>query len=319
VSKQARTSLDAVGTSRQGRSKFKDIPLVPLDLIRVSQVLLSIVAVASLALGVFIKLSLIHHEGVPPVDWAGGVANIVVILIIVIVRSLNNWQMEMQFRAFNEKKEDRFVKVIHDGRERQIHAQEVVVGDVVLLELGDVIPCHGVFLSGHNVRCDESSVTGESGSVKKLSYEECITLRDKQPTELYSDRPSRVDDVSQKNTHPSSLESLRRTDCFIISGSKVIEGVGTYVVIAVGTKSLGLFIALPLIELTDAPLTSAFPRDLESTPLQIKLNDLTDAITKIGSIAGGLLFVALLVRYFFELETSNFQRYFDASWLLCEY
>jgi Ca2+-transporting ATPase len=59
------------------------------------------------------------------------------------------------------------------------------------------------------------------------------------------------------------------------------------------------------------PLTPAFPCDSECTPLELKLNDLEDAITKIGSIAGGLLFVALLTRYFFELRTNNFQRYCD--------
>lgn len=56
----------------------------------------------------------------------------------------------------------------------------------------------------------------------------------------------------------------------------------------------------------------------DNTPLQLKLNDLTDAITKIGSIAGGLLFVSLLVRYFFELGTASLQRYFGLSALKSE-
>ena len=49
----------------------------------------------------------------------------------------------------------------------------------------------------------------------------------------------------------------------------------------------------------------------ENTPLQLKLNDLTDAITKIGTTAGGILFASLLVRYFCEPGTTNPQRYFD--------
>lgn len=35
-------------------------------------------------------------------------------------------------------------------------AQDVVVGDIALLEPGEIVPCDGVFLSGHNCRCDES-------------------------------------------------------------------------------------------------------------------------------------------------------------------
>ena len=136
--------------------------------------------------------------------------------------------------ALNQKKEHRFVKVIRDDEAKQIHAHDVVVGDVVLIEPGDVIPCDGIFLSGHNVRCDESTPTGESDTIK-VTYEECIALRDKRLTELDPGRPS------------GDGELLGRADCFIVSGSKALEGVGSYVVIAVGTNSFGLSIAFPLI------------------------------------------------------------------------
>ena len=86
-------------------------------------------------------------------------------------------------------------------------SQDVVVGDVALLEPGEIVPCDGVFISGHNIKCDESGMTGESDVIKKLSPADC------------------------ENTHAG------HTDCFIVSGSKVIEGVGSYVVIAVGKRS----------------------------------------------------------------------------------
>jgi len=86
--------------------------------------------------------------------------------------------------------------------------QEVVVGDIALVEPGEIIPCDGIFISGHNVKCDESGATGESDAIKKLPYSDVVELT-------------------------GSLH----TDCFMISGSKVIEGVGKYVVVAVGTKS----------------------------------------------------------------------------------
>jgi len=46
---------------------------------------------------------------------------VIAIVIVVLVGSLNDWQMERQFRAINEKKDDRTVKVIRDGREQQIN------------------------------------------------------------------------------------------------------------------------------------------------------------------------------------------------------
>jgi Cation transport ATPase len=100
-----------------------------------------------------------------------------------------------------------------------INSQEVVVGDTALLEPGEIIPCDGVFLSGHNVKCDESGATGESDAIKKVSYDECLAIR-------------------QKLGGDKGMESSpSHTDCFVVSGSKVLEGVGSYVVVAVGTKS----------------------------------------------------------------------------------
>ena len=135
---------------------------------------MSICAVVSLALGLFQDFGTTRPDGDPPVDWVEGMAIIVAVLIVVGVGSLNDWQKERQFEGLNEKRGERSVKVVRDGREQLIHVHDVVVGDVVLLEPGEVIPCDGVFLSGHNVRCDESSATGESDTIKKLSYQDCI-------------------------------------------------------------------------------------------------------------------------------------------------
>ncbi|KAH9159735.1 calcium-translocating P-type ATPase [Lactarius sanguifluus] len=257
------------------------------------KVLLSIAAVVSLTLGLFQDFRTTHPQGDHPVDWVEGVAIIAAVLVVIAVGSLNDWQKEKQFQALNEKKEGCLAKVIRDGEERQIDVHQVVVGDVVLLEPGEVIPCDGVFLSGHNVRCDESNATGESDTIKKLSYEECVALRDQHLMEFDLDSPP---GGSQRKTGPSGLELLGYTDCFIVSGSKVVEGVGSYVVISVGTKSF------------NGRITMALRRNSENTPLQLKLNDLSEIIAKIGSIAGGLLFAALLVRYFVQLGTNNPQR-----------
>ena len=100
----------------------------------------------------------------------------------------------------------------------------MLVSDIALLEPGEIVPCDGVFLSGHNVRCDESGATGESDAIKKVSYDECLALRQTDEQE----GTARGDTLTHIYGH---------TDCFIISGSKVLEGVGSYVVVAVGQKS----------------------------------------------------------------------------------
>lgn len=242
------------------------------------QILLSIAAVVSLALGLYQDL------GTPPiptacsdgsmncfeprVDWVEGVAIVAAILIVVIVGSVNDWQKEKQFRKLNDKKEDRGVKVIRFGHETIINIKDVLVGDLCLLEPGEIIPCDGVFLRGHNVVCDESGATGESDAIKKFTYDECVEEK----------RGLGKDEHAKK-------------DCFIISGSKVLEGVGEYVVIAVGTRSF------------NGRIMMALQGETEDTPLQSKLNDLAELIAKLGSLAGLILFAALMIRFFVQLGT----------------
>jgi len=104
-----------------------------------------------------------------------------------MVGSLNDWQKEHQFHVLNDKKEERGVKVVRSGIERVIDIKELLVDDVALLEPGEIVPCDGIFISGHNIRCDKSGATGESDAIKKVNYNECITLRDQATREGVDD------------------------------------------------------------------------------------------------------------------------------------
>lgn len=79
-----------------------------------------------------------------------------------------------------------------------------MVGDIVQVETGEIFPVDGLLLKGNNLVCDESSITGETDPVKKFA-------------------PSK------------EAEELVRP--FLISGSKVIEGSGEMMVLAVGENS----------------------------------------------------------------------------------
>jgi len=58
------------------------------------------------------------------------------------------------------------------------------------------------------------------------------------------------------NTNPVSLDLLGHTDCFVISGSEVIEGIGLYLVIAVGPKTFNRCI---MMGMSFVCLTLMFP------------------------------------------------------------
>ncbi|SCV70468.1 BQ2448_1862 [Microbotryum intermedium] len=233
-------------------------------------IVLSVAAVISLALGIY------QSVGAPPktykstrcpnntcveasVEWVEGVAITIAIFIVVMVGSVNDWQKERQFQKLNAQKEERNVKCIRNGAEQLMSVYDVLVGDILFVEPGEILPCDGVFLSGHNVRCDESGATGESDAVRKAPYEEL--------------------DGSEKG----------KTDCFLISGSKVLEGVGSYVVTSVGQNSF------------HGKIMMSLQGETEDTPLQLKLNRLAELIAKLGSAAGLILFASLMIRFFVNL------------------
>lgn len=66
-----------------------------------------------------------------------------------------------------EKREERPMRVRRDGAERRVLDVDLVPGDILLLEAGDVVPADCRVLSGSSVEVDESSLTGESQPVRK--------------------------------------------------------------------------------------------------------------------------------------------------------
>jgi Ca2+-transporting ATPase len=230
-------------------------------------ILLMVAAVISLALGIYEDQTNSPEE--PDVHWIEGFAILVAVSIVVLVGSINDWQKDRQFRKLNAKKEDRMVKVIREGAQTQLSIHHLVVGDIMTIEPGDIVAADAIFISGHNVKCDESGITGESDAIRKRSFEECVA-------EIPSLGPL---------DHPS--------DPFVISGSKVLEGVGRAVVVAVGENSFHGRIMLSLRQ------------EMTDTPLQVKLNKLAESIAKLGSGAALLMLLILIILYFARFEDQS--------------
>jgi Ca2+-transporting ATPase len=232
-------------------------------------ILLTVAAVISLALGLYETLGVEHEPGAPtPVDWVEGVAICVAIIIVTLVGSLNDYQKERAFVKLNAKKEDREIKVIRSGKSFMINVHEILVGDVLHLEPGDLIPVDGILIDGHDLKCDESSATGESDALKKTGGDAVYKALE-------------------------SGQSTRHLDPFIISGAKVLEGMGTCLVTSVGVNS------------SFGKIMMSVRTEIEATPLQKKLETLAMAIAKLGSTAAGLLFFILLIRFLAGLPNDS--------------
>ncbi|KAI8937277.1 hypothetical protein NX059_006484 [Plenodomus lindquistii] len=232
-------------------------------------IILTIAAAISLALGLYETFGAEHEPGAPtPVDWVEGLAICVAIVIVVLVTAVNDWQKEQAFARLNAKKEQRDIKVTRSGKIVMISVYDVLAGDIVHLEPGDVIPVDGIFIDGSDVRCDESSATGESDAMRKTPGAAVMKALE-------------------------SGQAMKKMDPFIISGAKVLEGVGTYMATSVGVNS------------SFGRIMMSVRAEMEETPLQVKLGGLAMAIAKIGSTAAGLLFFILLFKFVGELPGDN--------------
>lgn len=236
-------------------------------------ILLTVAAVISLALGLYETFgqgTMYDDEGqaMPKVDWVEGVAIISAVVIVVVVGAGNDYQKERQFAKLNAKKEDREVIVIRGGEQRMVSIYDLLVGDLISLETGDVVPADSVLISGE-VECDESALTGESDTITKRPAHTCM--------KFFENHLSANEDLGST--------TIKFKDPFLISGAKVLAGVGTAMVTAVGVNSIH---GRTMISLN---------HDSEVTPLQARLDNLAEGISKYGFLAALVLFVVLFIRF----------------------
>ena len=133
-------------------------------------IILALAAVVSLALGLAFPEQFFDSTCQCVVTdgtaWVEGVAILVAVVIIVMVGSLQDYDKELKFRALGTE-DKRFIKVIRGGNIEEVRTNELVVGDVVVLEWGKFVPADGYLISGDQLKIDESSVTGEAEPVSK--------------------------------------------------------------------------------------------------------------------------------------------------------
>ena len=93
-----------------------------------------------------------------------------IILFIVIMNAIVGVIQENKAEACIDelrKSEKTTAKVVREGVIQIIPTQDLVVGDIVCIEAGDIVPADIRLIESNNLKCDESKLTGESMSVNK--------------------------------------------------------------------------------------------------------------------------------------------------------
>ena len=150
-------------------------------------------------------------------------------------------------------------KVIRGGHQKTIHADEVVRGDLLVLEAGDAVPADARIVKSASMKTQEAALTGESTDVEKTDG--TLTAADNGDVSL-GDRKNMV-----------------------YMGSIVTYGRGHAVVTGTGMDTEMGAIADALSNAKD-----------EETPLQIKLNELSRKLSAMILIICAFVFIVNLVR-----------------------
>ncbi|MFA6325489.1 MAG: HAD-IC family P-type ATPase, partial [Candidatus Paceibacterota bacterium] len=100
----------------------------------------------------------------------GSYTSAIMIIIIIIISSVINFFVSYKSEKATElllKKVALKTVVIREGKEEKILASGLVVGDIIIIEAGNVVPADGVIKEGHDLFVNESSLTGESLPIEK--------------------------------------------------------------------------------------------------------------------------------------------------------
>lgn len=165
-------------------------------------------------------------------------ANIIVIVVLVTISTLLEFFEEYRSNQAAQKLKELVqttTTVLRNGKPEKVPLKEVTLYDVVVLSAGDMIPADLRIIEGKDLYVGQSSITGESDSVKKLSKTELASIEE--------------------------IEAITDLDTICFMGTNVISGSAKGVVIKTGDDTYFGKVAHTLVQ--GKPKTS-FQKGVES-------------------------------------------------------
>ena len=207
----------------------------------------------------------------PSKDWIDGFSIIAAVIVVTLVGSITNYNKETKFHELNTiQNKGTTYKIIREGIPTDIISDDILVGDLINIMVGDILPADLLLIEGNGLRLDESSLTGESEPLKKENYNKCREI-------IENNSSSKV---------PSPL---------MLSGSNCLQGSGYAIVLAVGDHSQKGIIKR----------TVDNAQENNKTPLEEKLDVIVDYIGWFGMGAGITTLVALTLRFIISFFTNE--------------
>ena len=105
---------------------------------------------------------------VEPGDWIDSLIIVIVVMMNAILGVVLESHAEKSLESLQELSAPQS-KVLRDGVKQTIASKELVPGDIIILETGDMIPSDARLIEAYNLKVDESALTGESVPVEKTT------------------------------------------------------------------------------------------------------------------------------------------------------
>jgi len=184
--------------------------------------------------------------------------------LIIILNTANDYMKDKQFAELFSEIKDETCTVVRgkSGATQSISVEELVVGDCVLIEAGARVSADCILVEGSDVVVNESYYHG--GADHK---------------------------VSKSAANQDTINS--NPDCFILSQSLTVQGVGKAIVCSVGETSRRATVASERLGITD-----------QVTPLQQRLGNLGSHFSKYGLYAAGAILASLLLNWVIVVSAS---------------
>lgn len=99
-------------------------------------------------------------------DWYETVGIVIAIFLASFISTISEYGSEKAFEKLQEDASKIKCRVRRNGKIKEITIDDVVVGDMVLLEAGDKVPADGILIDG-DLLVDESSLNGETREIRK--------------------------------------------------------------------------------------------------------------------------------------------------------
>lgn len=193
-------------------------------------------------------------------EWYEPVGTAIAILLVTIISAKTGMASDDEYRKLKNQTKAEPVKVKRNGVVTVIDIEDIVVGDIVILQSGDKIPADGVLVDGE-LRVDNSALNGEAEECKKFAASEDFKIPDEITGDTFVDEHS------------------------LFRGATIYNGEGLLEVQKVGMETMMGKMAKDMHD------------DEVESPLQVKLSKLAHQISTFGYIGAIVIAIAYFVHF----------------------